>query len=93
MGLAAFFLPIVLLFFVAGAVDSVGVAVNASLDAAAGAAGAAAFFLFFFVLAVAEGSMGGRAGGTIMTSISLLPDSAMCWQQQDMRSYGSNAVI
>jgi hypothetical protein len=57
-GLAAFFLLVVLLFFMVGAVDGVGVAVDASLDAAAGAARAAAFFLFFFVFAAAEGTGG-----------------------------------
>ncbi len=51
-------MPVVLPFFMVGAVDSIGTAVNASSDAAAGAAGAAAFFLFFFVLAAAEGTGG-----------------------------------
>jgi hypothetical protein len=49
-------------FFVAEAVDSVVIAVNWLLDAAAGAAGAAAFFLFFIILVVAEGTMGGGQG-------------------------------
>ncbi len=72
MGLAAFFLPVVLPFFVVGAVDGVGVAVNALSDAATSSAQAGAFFYFFFVLAVVEGTMGGRAGGTMMTLISSL---------------------
>ncbi len=73
MGLADFFLPVNLPFFVAGAVDGSGIAVNALSDVDAGAAGAAAVFLFFFVLAAAGGtaSMGGRAGATMMTLISL----------------------
>jgi hypothetical protein len=58
MSLAAFFLPIILPFFVMRRVDGVGVAVDASSDAVKGTAGAAAFFLFFFVLAVAEGTGG-----------------------------------
>ncbi len=53
-------MSVILPFFVAGAVHSVGIAVDALSDAAAGAAGAAAFFLFFFVLAAAEGTMGGE---------------------------------
>ena len=53
MGLADFFLPVVLPFFVAGAVVNVGVAVDALPVAAAGAAAGVAFFLFFFVLAAA----------------------------------------
>ncbi len=63
MGLADFFLPVDLPFFVAGAVDGGGIAVDASSDVAAGAAGAAAF-LFFFVLAAVGGtaSMGGGQG-------------------------------
>ncbi len=54
----AFFLPVVLPFFVVGVVEGVGIAINASLDAAAGAAGAAAFFFSFFILAAAEGAGG-----------------------------------
>ncbi len=50
MGSAAFFLPVILPFFVAGAVEGVGVAIDALANAAAGAARAAAFFLFFFLL-------------------------------------------
>ncbi len=46
-------MPVVLPFFVAGAVVSVGVAVDASPVAAAGAAAGMAFFLFFFILAAA----------------------------------------
>ena len=63
MGLVEFFLPVVLPFFVAGVVDGIGVAVDASLVVAA-----AAFFLFFFILAAVGGAvfMGGRAGGTMM---------------------------
>ncbi len=57
-------MPVILPFFVAGALDGVGFADNASLDVATGAAGAAAFFLFFFILAAAGDTMGGRAGGT-----------------------------
>ena len=53
MGSADFFLPVVLPFFVVGAVDGVDVAVDASLVAAAGAATRVSFFLFFFVLAAA----------------------------------------
>jgi len=53
MGSADFFLPVVLPFFVVGAVDVVGVAVDASLVVAAGAATGVAFFLFFFVLVAA----------------------------------------
>jgi hypothetical protein len=68
-GLGGFLLVGCLPFFMAGAVDGIGIAVDVSLEAATGAAGAAAFFLFFFVLVVAEGTMGGRAGGTMMTSI------------------------
>jgi hypothetical protein len=75
-GLGGFLIAGCLPFFVAGAVDGVDVAVNALLDVAAAAAGAAAFFLFFFVLAGAEGTMGVRAGGTMMTSILLPADSA-----------------
>jgi hypothetical protein len=62
MGLAVFFLLVILPFFVVGAVDGIGIAVDVLLDAAAGTAGAAAFFLFFFVLAAAGGTacMGGR---------------------------------
>jgi hypothetical protein len=56
----------------AGVVDGVGIAVNALLDAAAGTAGVAAFFLFFFFLAAAEGTIGGRARGMIMTLIRAL---------------------
>jgi hypothetical protein len=41
-----FFLPVVLPFFMVGAVDGVGVAVDASSVAAAGAATGVAFFLF-----------------------------------------------
>ncbi len=69
--MAAYFLPVVLPFFMAWVVEAIGVAVNALLDAAASAAGAAAFFLFLFVLAAAGGTalMRGRAGGTRMTSI------------------------
>jgi hypothetical protein len=59
-------------FFVAGAIDGIGIAVNASLDVATGAARAVTFYLFFFVLAVAEGTMGGRAGDTMMTLIHFL---------------------
>ncbi len=80
MGLADFFLPVDLPFFVAGVVDGGGIAVDALLDVAAGAVGARAFFLFFFVLAAARGmaSMGRRtAGGTMMTSILLPTVSAM----------------
>ncbi len=78
-GLAAFFFPVILPFFVAGAVDNVGIAGGASLDVATGAAGAAAFFLFFFVLVVAGGmaSMGERTGGTMMTLVLLPEVSAM----------------
>ena len=53
MGSADFFLPVVLPFFAVGAVEGVGVAVNASSVAAAGAATGVAFFLFFFVVAAA----------------------------------------
>ncbi len=72
-------MPVVLPFFMAGAGEDVGVAVELSTNAAAGAAGAAAFFLFFFVLATVGGtaSIRGRAGGTMMTSILLLADSAI----------------
>jgi hypothetical protein len=61
-GLAAFYMLVVLPFFVAGAVDSIGIAVNVLLDAAAGAAREAAFFLFLFDNAAAEGTMGGGQG-------------------------------
>ncbi len=56
-------MPVDLPFFVAGAVDGGGIAVDALSDVAAGAARAAAF-LFFFVLATAGGtaSMGGGRG-------------------------------
>jgi hypothetical protein len=64
--LSGFLLASCLPFFVVGAVDNVGIAVDALLDTAAGATRAGAFFLFFFDLAVAEGTMGGRAGGTMM---------------------------
>jgi hypothetical protein len=50
---ADFILPVVLPFFVVGAVDGVGVAVDASLVAATGAATGVAFFIFFFVLVAA----------------------------------------
>ena len=53
MGLVDFFLSVVLPFFVVGVVDCVGVAVDASLVAAAGAATGVVFFLFFFVLVAA----------------------------------------
>jgi hypothetical protein len=53
MGSADFFLPVILPFFVVGAVDGVDVAVDALLVAAAGAATGVSFFLFFFVLAAA----------------------------------------
>ena len=53
MGSADFFLPVILPFFVVGAVDGVDIVVDASLVAAAGAATGVAFFLFFFVLAAA----------------------------------------
>jgi hypothetical protein len=76
-GLGGFVIAVILPFFVAGAVDGVGVAVNALSDAALGTAGAAAFFLFFFVLAMADGIMGGRVGGTTMTLFLLPADSAM----------------
>ena len=46
-------LPVVLPFFVAGAVVNVGVAVDVLPVVAAGAAAGVAFFLFFFVLAAA----------------------------------------
>jgi hypothetical protein len=54
MGLSdLLFLPIVLPFFVVGAVEGIDVAVIASSVAAAGAATGVVFFLFFFVLAAA----------------------------------------
>ncbi len=55
---------VVLPFLVVGAVDGIGNAVDASLDAAAGAARAVASFLFFFVLVAAGGmaSMGESVG-------------------------------
>ena len=54
MGLVDFlFLPVVLPFFVVGAVEGVDIAVNATLVAAAGAVTRVVFFLFFFVLAAA----------------------------------------
>ncbi len=65
-------MPVVLLFFVAWVTDSIGVAVNALPNEAIGTAKAAVIFLFYFVLATAEGTMGGRAGGKMMTSIRLL---------------------
>jgi hypothetical protein len=70
-------LPVILLFFVVGAADGIAVAGYALLDATAGAARAVAFFLIFFVLAEGGGTMGGRAGGTMMTLILLPADSAM----------------
>jgi hypothetical protein len=53
MGSVDFFLPVVLPFFVAGAVVDAGVSVDALSVAAAGAASGVAFFLFFFVLVAA----------------------------------------
>jgi hypothetical protein len=78
-GLVAFFLPVVLPFLVEGAVDGIGITVDALSDAASGAAGAAAFFLFIFVLAAPGGmaSMRGRAGFTMITLILLPTVSAM----------------
>ena len=65
MGLADFFLLVVLPFIVARAVDGVAVAVDAPSVAAAGAATGVVFFLFFFVLAAVGGAAtmggGGRA--------------------------------
>jgi hypothetical protein len=85
-GLDGFLLSGGLPFFMAGAVDDVGVAVDASLDTAVGAAREVAFSLFFFVLVVAEGTIEGRAGGTMMTSIHslqcCLPALFLRWRGQ-----------
>ncbi len=72
-------MPVILPFFIAGAVDGIGVGFNALSDVAAGVAGAAAYFLYFFILAAVGGtaSMGGMGGSMMMTSIFLLADSAM----------------
>ncbi len=70
-------MPVIFPFFVAGAVDGIDIAADASLDTATGPARAAAFLLFLFILVAAGDTMGGRAGGMMMTLKSSPADSAM----------------
>ncbi len=86
---------VVLPFFMAGAVDDVGIVVDALSDAGTGAAGAAAFFLFFFVLAAGEGTMGGGGRGH-KYDLDLVAGrlcNVRSRQKRDMRSCGGSAVI
>jgi hypothetical protein len=53
MGLADFFLPVVMPFFAVRTVEGVGVAVDGSSVVATGAATGVAFFLFFFIVVAA----------------------------------------
>ena len=94
MGSVDFFLPGVLPFIVAGAVDGDGIAVNAPLVAAAGAATGVVFFLFFFVLATVGGAatMGGKAKGTMMTLILLTAVSAM-WDASNSKVQGAAEAL
>ena len=81
---------VVLPFIVAGAIDGVGIGVNVPLVATAGAATGVVFFLFFFVLMAVGGAaiMGGRAKGTMMTSI-LLPAVSAMWDASSSKVRGA----